>query len=179
MTVDMLDTGTILVAMGEGDMRAYSLDFSDDPNGGGVTRGLTELLYRVGEMCGIEPCGKSWLVEALPSKNGWLLVISVHKVRRRKIYRVKREKLRPVCELYDADSLLDILGRNPQGLSGYSVYRYRDKYMLLPELYSSDAALRELGEYGRMLRLSRVAAARIQEFGEVLMQKRSRRQLTV
>lgn len=175
MTVDMLDTGTILVTLGESDMRAYTLDFSETSDSSRLREGLTALLYRVGDMCGLESGGKSFLIEALPSHGACLLIISVREVRRRRVFRIKREKTQAVCIFDGCDPLLDYLSRGADRLSGYSVYEYNGSYALIPEPLASSQALSELSEYGRLLSVSPVAAARIREHGKQLTQRRAQR----
>ena len=171
MTVDMLDTGTILVTLGESDMRAYTLDFSKGSDGS--REGLTELLYRVGEICGLGMAGKSFLIEALPSSGGCLLIITARAVRRRRVYRVKREQRRNICVLFDSDALLDYLDRGAR--PDFTLCSYRGSYIILPEPYAPSSAVRELCEYGSLQSVSPAVAARITEFGKVLMQKRNHR----
>ena len=159
MTIEMLNKGTILVLMAQDDMQRYALSFDDEK---APEQGLKKLLYRIGEECGIDYSGKSFLVEALPSREGCLLIISVKRVR--KVYRIKRSDKRDVCIFDTADMLLDwlLLG---EGLGG-SVYRYRDKYVLIPALAASKRTLALMGEYGRLIKTNTVETARIREFGE-------------
>jgi len=161
MTIEMLNKGTILVLMAQEDMRRYALSFED---GSAPEQGLKKLLYRVGEECGIDYSGKSFLVEALPSSDGCLLIISVKRVR--KVYRIKRSEKRDLCVFDTADMLLDwlLLGEG----AGGSVYRYRSKYVLIPALAASKRTLALMGEYGRPVKANAVETARIREFGEVI-----------
>ena len=175
MTVDMLDTGTILVTLGESDLRAYTLDFSDTADSSRLREGLTALLYRVGDICGLDSGGRSFLIEALPSRGGCLLIITARKVRRRRVFRIKREKTQFLCIFDDCDPLLDYLSRGAEKLSGYTVYEYNGSYALLPEPLASPQALSQLSEYGRLLSVSPVVAARIREHGKMLTQRRSQR----
>ena len=175
MTIDMLDTGTILVHLGESDMLAYTLDFSDTADITDVREGLGELVRRVGDMCGVGTGGRCFLVEALPSNDGCLLIISVRSVRRRRVYRIKREKTREICVFFDIDSMLDLMSRSEEESFGYTLYDYRGSCILMPESYVSSASRAELSEYGRLLKVSLVSAARIQEYGKVIREKRSHR----
>lgn len=161
MTIEMLNKRTILVQMAPEDMRRYALSFDDEA---APEEGLKQLLYRIGEECGIDHRGKSWLVEALPSRDGCLLIISVRRVR--KVYRIKRSDKRTLCVFDTADMLLDwlLLG---VGLGG-SVYRYRQKYVLIPSLAASKRTLALMGEYGRLIQADAVESARIREFGEAI-----------
>ena len=158
MTIEMLNKGTILVQMAADDMRRYDLSFDD---AAAPEKGLKKLLYHVGEECGIDQRGKSFLVEALPSRDGCLLIISVRRIR--KVYRIKRGSARTLCVFDTADMLLDWL---LTGETGGTVYRYRQKYVLIPTLTASKRTLALMGEYGRLIRSDSIEAARIREFGE-------------
>lgn len=175
MTIDMLDTGTILVHLGESDMHAYTLDFSDTADISDIKEGLSELICRVGDMCGVGTGGRCFLVEALPSDNGCLLIISVRAVSRRRVYRIKREKTREICVFFDIDSMLDWLSDASCEPSGYTLYSYRERYILMPEPYAAPYSSAELSEYGRLTKVSLTAAARIQEHGTVIREKRLHR----
>ena len=175
MTIDMLDTGTILVHLGESDMLAYTLDFSDSADISDIKEGLSELVRRVGDMCGFGTVGRCFLVEALPSGDGCLLIISVRAVRHRRVYRIKREKTREICVFFDIDSMLDWLSDANHAPSGYTLYNYRGRYILMPEPYTSPASSAELSEYGRLTKVSLEAASRIQEHGTAIREKRAHR----
>lgn len=170
MTIEMIDRGTILVSLVKEDMRQYSLNL-DDTAPQNAEKGLKNLLYHVGEMCGLDHRGKSYLIEALPSREGCLLIISVHAVRRRRIYRIKRPKLRQVCVFRNTDDMLDYLTRCSDNFCNAALYRYEGRYMLLPAPTASDGALAALSEYGDVSAISTTVAARIQEYGKLLWQK--------
>ena len=97
MTIDRLGERTILVTLMRDDMTRYSLDFNDDADGERTRRGLTRLMYRVGEECGLNHRDKSYLIEALPGKESCLLIISVRVAKTRRRYRIKRENAVDVC----------------------------------------------------------------------------------
>ena len=174
MTVEMLDTGVILVSLCEGDMRTYTLDFSDGADADDLRGGLVALLYRVGEICGVDYSGKSCLVEALPAKDGCMLIISLRAVRHGRIYRVKRPVLRDICAFFDCDSMLDYISKRSDSLAAFSLYLYDDVYYLIPDVCSSRTAA-QLSEYGRLMSVSPVAVARVRENGRVILRRRSQR----
>ena len=103
MTIDRLSEGMILVTLMRDDMTRYSLDFNDDADGERTRRGLTRLMVRVGTECGLDHHNKCYLIEALPSRDCCLLIISVRRTRRKK-YRIKREKTRAICEFDTAET---------------------------------------------------------------------------
>ncbi len=164
MRIDRLNQGTILVAMEAQDMREYELDFERDTDISRVRGGLKRLLYRIGEECAFSPRGMSFLVEALPAGEGWLLMISVHPGRRR-IYRVKGGR-RLLCVFDSVDSLLD--WKSKAKCARYTLFRWRGLYVLLPEGHVSPAEHRLLSEYGRMIAADKVAVARVREYGAIV-----------
>ena len=173
MTIEMLDTGTILVSMRQEDMRDYRIDFDDKTDLEAAKKGLTRLMYRVGEACGLDHRDKSYLIEALPSGSGCLLVISVHKTGRRR-YRIKRPAERMVCVFDTADGLLDCLEKT-EACVGYTLYLYRDRYVLLPQGDIGRRTQALLSEYGRVYQKDAVAVARVAEYGRLLLRRRARR----
>lgn len=164
MTVEMIGEKTILVSLGEGDMRRYA--FSLEGNADTMQSGLKALLCRVGEICGLDHRGKSYLIEALPSKSGCLLIISVHTVKHRRKFRIKRRQARELCVFFDADAMLDFWRSRPQG--SYAVYRYEGSYLLLPGVSVSTETMARLSEYGELYPVSEATFARIREHGAIL-----------
>lgn len=175
MTIEMIDQRTILVSLGEDDMRRYSLRLEDDA--GKVQSGLKDLLCRVGEICGLDHRGRSYLIEALPSPKGCLLIISVRRVKRRRVFRVKRQKVRELCVFFHADAMLDYW-QNAKRQGGYAVYRYEGRYVLLPALSAAENMTAQLSEYGELYPVSEAVFARVREHGELLMRSAApRRQI--
>lgn len=159
-----------MVSLVKEDMRQYSLSL-DDSTPQSAEKGLKSLLHHVGEVCGLDHRGKSYLIEALPSREGCLLIISVHAVRRRRIYRIKRPELRQVCVFRCADDMLDYLMRRSDSSCSAALYRYEGRYILLPAPTASDSAAAALSEYGDVYAVSATVTARIQEHGALLWQK--------
>ncbi len=163
MTIEMLDKQLILVSLCEEDMLTYRLG-SDES----AEQGLRELMLYIGEECGLDHRGKSYLIEVMPSAKGCLLIISVRQAKRRKLYRVKRRALSDVCVFFDADAMLDFLSLK-SGMCGYAVYRYRERYILLPDV-SDEGLLSLLSEYGELYPVSTALMARVREHGRLLTQ---------
>ena len=172
MTIDLLDRGTILVSLGAEEMQAYSLRF--DKGIGCAENGLKRLLGQLGEICGAERRGKSWLIEALPSKDGCLLIISVHAAKYRKKYRIKRAAASRLCVFFDADAMLDYLA-SAKAAQDFSLYRYEGRYILLAPESAPDSALSLLSEYGELCSACAADEARLREYGSLLMQKNTQR----
>lgn len=164
MTIDRLGEKTILVTLTDEDMLMYDLDFSaDSPS---TRRGLTRLMYAVGEECGLSHRGKSYLIEALPGGKSCLLIISVRVNKPRRKYRIKRERCEICCRFDDTDALLDWLDREESRSMSYTLFRSDGAYCLFPEYPPTEAARRVLSEYAAVIGVSPVAAARVREYGE-------------
>ena len=168
MKIDRLNQGTILVSMAAQDLRDYKLDFGKETEPNAVHSGLKRLLHHVGERCSITPGGRSFLIEALPSKEGCLLLISVRSARRH-VYRVKGGFPSVVCVFERMDDLLDWMLRERD--LRYTLYRFRGLFVLLPSHTLSLVQRRRLGEYGRMIAADRIMLARVKEYGEKVNQR--------
>lgn len=167
MTIEMLNKATIMVSLGTEELQMYSLRFDKMTNE--VETGLKKLLTDVGEVCGLTMNGKSYLIEALPSRERCLLIISVRCVKRRKIYRVKRRKSYDICVFFDTDAMLDFLRViKPRG----AVYLYEGRYVYLPV---SGSMPERLSEYGELYPVSPTAIARVRECGTLLLQEELQR----
>ena len=169
MTIELLDKETILVSLCAEDMHAYSLRF-DEETTNCPEKGLKKLLYHVGETCGLDHSGKSYLIEALPSAGGCLLIISVRRARYRRKYRVKRTRKAEWYVFFDADAMIDYLRLHPTE-SGYSVYLYESRYVLIP----SAAAPAGLIEYAERRFVSDTMIAHVKEYGRLLREKELQR----
>ncbi len=175
MTIDRLGESTILVTLMRDDMRRYDLDFEASADAAETRQGLTRLMYRVGEECGLNHRDKSYLVEALPGKESCLLIISVRSGKPRKRYRIKRETTVECCVFQRCDDFLDWLSRPESAALGYSLYALSGCYYLLPTYPLNPAESVLLNEYGAVTKKSPVAAARIREHGTFLREQPDRR----
>ena len=171
MNVDRVGEETILVTLDRDDMTRYSIDFSSD-DCGGIQQGLTRLMVRVGEACGLDHRDKSYLIEALPAGDSCLLIISVRTVKRRRIYRIKRVRTVECCVILSCDDLLDVLRLDRIG--GFRLYCSANRYYLFPDRPLSDRTRAILNEYGAVIGMKAVAAARIAEYGEPLAERFTR-----
>lgn len=171
MMIDQLSQKTILVTLMRDDMERYCLDFS--AGGDDTRRGLTRLMRRIGEECGLDHTGKSYLIEALPAGDSCLLIISVRTVKSRRRYRVKREQKAECCAFDNADALLDWM--HSGGALDGGLYTYKGGYWLLPDYPFAPRVRARLSEYGRIEEITRVEAARIRELGTPVMEHCTRR----
>ena len=167
MTVDQLSEGTILVALEPDDMERYALDFSRGDTAA-ARRGLTRLLCRVGEECGLDEKDSSFLIEALPAGDSALLIISVRPPHKRKRWRIKRERRCDVIRFDDIDALIAL---DPSHLPfGYALYD-SGGWRMIPDRPLSPRMSAMINEYGAVGTLTAVELARIKEYGKLIAVK--------
>ena len=170
MTIDKIRQDTILVTLNDKDMERYELDFGSAYER--ARAGLMRLMRRVGDECGLSHDDKRYLIEALPGGDSCLLIISVYAVKRRRLYRVKKERKLECCRFSSADGLLDYLDRSPE--LSFEVYRYKNGYVLFPELPLSPRLRGELNEFGCVIEMKTVEAARVREYGAQVLSRAGR-----
>ena len=150
------------------DLQRYDLDF-EAADSDATRKGLTRLMYRVGEECGLNHRDKSYLIEALPGKESCLLIISVRVMKTRRRYRIRRRRCVDRCRFENADSLLDWLRLSDNENMSYVLYEKDGSYLLLAEYPLSEEQRGRLSEYGDVESIDAVAAARIREYGKELL----------
>ena len=164
MRIDQLETGTVLVSMESEDMRRYQLDLTPQSDLASFKKGLLKVVRQVQDKCGLTGRGESYLVEALPGKNGCLLMITVHTVMpKRRVYRVRRSG--NAAWVFDsADAMLDCMHARLMP-EKYELYLFYGSYILLTDIGAGSAAL---SEYAVSVRMSRSTPARIREYGKLV-----------
>ena len=175
MTIDLLGENTILVTLSQEDLQRYHLDFSGSDDDGN-RKGLTGLMYRVGEECNLDHRDKSYLIEALPGKENCLLIISVRAAKSRRKYRIKRGGSVECCCFLSADDLLDWLNRPDSAEMSYALYQKDSRYYLLTDYPWTPRQRHILSEYGKAMRKSPVFAARLREYAPPIAIHTVRRQ---
>ena len=170
MKIDKLTQDTILVTLTGDDMGRYALDF--DSADEATRSGLKRLICRIGEECGLSHKDKSYLIEALAGKDSCLLIISAHPVKKRKTYRVKRERRLECCRFESADGLLGFMAQASDLI--YTLYSHGGGYVLLPCLPLSPRQRGLLNEYGAVREISAVAAERVREYGTEILSRSGR-----
>ena len=172
MMIDVISPATILVALSGEDIKKYDLDFKTTDTEASRA-GLTRLMLRVGEECGLSHSSKSYLIEALPGGDSVLLIITVRGEKLRKKYRIKKTELFECGFFSNADDLLDYLRICPP--VGCTVFGENSGWWLVPDLPLSGELRGRLCEFGSLRELSPVALARIREQGRIVYERRQRR----
>lgn len=172
MTIDKLDKYRMLISLKEDEMKYYDisidkLNFKDEK----CRASLMNLLRIACENSGVEFVGRAVLMEAMPHKEGMLILVTLDFVR--KVYKVKRQKTMTVCRFDDTERLMDCvikLKTENAGVATNSLWQYKEKlYLLLEFSAASPKAKAVLSEFSECLSLSLLGVARIKEAGRELI----------
>lgn len=171
MTIEQLDSCRVLIVLKAEDMRDFSLEyntlsFSDAHS----RRILSRLLTLACSKTGMDVTNKKMLVEALPHKNGCLILLTLSPKKKRKSYKIKRDRKKLCCIFKDVDGLLDAsMALRGKILPRNRAYRLKEKYYLIIDSRPvSLSALGTLTEFCETVSCSPAAAARIEENGRLI-----------
>ncbi|MBQ6153246.1 MAG: adaptor protein MecA [Ruminococcus sp.] len=174
MTFEKLGEDRVLITLRQDDIKTLGLEIEklsvSNPE---HEKKLRKLLLLACFDTGIDAKGKRFLLEALPCKTGYLLLLYAQRVHSGKRYRVKTPKTLPACVFYSHDHMLDGLRALSVVISSIpsnTLYEYQGlcvlvfSYPMLPK-----QAERILSEYGSIKELSALQIAHIGEHGKVLI----------
>lgn len=177
MTIEQLGEGRVLVSLKAQDIDRYHINIDKLNLRDKDTReSLKSLMSLVLKESGINPDGRAVLVEAMPHKDGMIILISVDSVKKlRKVYKVKRPLTIPACRFRDAEGLMgcvERLGFEEVSLGENSLWQFEEDFYLLFECCAvSPRAKAVLSEFSDFFSLSLVRVARIKEAGKLLAEK--------
>lgn len=172
MTFEKLSDDRVLITLRDDDLDALGLPLQTEK---ALTPEYEQKLKKVLLLAcldaGISAKGRRFLLEALPCKAGYLLLLWAQRVHTRKKYRIKRQTDCPVCFFESTDDMLDAI----HALSALScvpccsLYNYKGRYCLL----FSYPAVREdvsriLSEYGAIEKLPPISLSMIREHGALV-----------
>lgn len=175
MIIEKLDKARVLISLGLKDMDTYAI--SIDKLNLKETKSkdtLKALLKTALERVGISAENKAMLVEAMPHKEGMLILITVDFTRNlRKTYRIKKPKMQPVCKFNNAEGLLSCVEKlKAEGLSliKNSLWQYKNNlYVIFDYAAIPPKAKAVLSEYSLCHSLSLLRIARIKEAGKEIL----------
>ena len=177
MTIEQLDKGRVLVSLKPQDIADYHINIDKlNLRDAGTKESLKALMSLALKKSGINPDGRAVLVEAMPHKEGMLILITVDFAKElRKVYKIKRPSMLPVCKFRGAEGLLGCVERlKSEGicLGGNSLWLYKDDlYLIFSYSALSPRAKAVLSEFSLCRSLSLVRIARIKEAGRLLADK--------
>ncbi len=171
MIIEQIDGKRLLISLKEEDMKAYAvniekLNIKDEAS----RSSLKALLKYACSKVGLELSKKAVLVEAMPHKEGVLILVTIEALEKlRKTYKVKKQPTLPCCRFDSAEKLLSCvekLKKEQLKLQSNSLWRLGGEYYLLFNMSGlSSRASVVLSEYGRCMSLSLSICARIREAG--------------
>lgn len=175
MTIEQLDKWRVLISLKPQDMDTYAisidkLNIKDKACKDTLKAILKEALDKVG----ISTEDKAVLVEAMPHREGILILVTVDFMRHiRKTYRIKKPRMLPCCKFDSAEGLLSCvehLKTEKVKLLPNSLWQYKNGFYLIFELSGiSPKAKAVLSEYALCHSVSLTRIARIKEAGKELL----------
>lgn len=175
MIIEQIDSRRVLISLKEEDLKTYAitidkLNIKDEA----CKDAMKKLLYSVCGKLGICLKDKAVLIEAMPHKEGVLILATVDAMKKlRKTYRVKKQKALPCCRFNTAEELMgciEHLGRIKAKLPPNSLWEYGGEYYLFFSIAGiSSRAKVVLSEYAACMSMGIGRAARIKEAGKVLL----------
>ncbi|MBQ4128703.1 MAG: adaptor protein MecA [Ruminococcus sp.] len=174
MKISQLSNTKVLISLCEDDMKSFDLSFEkiglSDPHSKKI---LTRLLNLACQSNFISTDGKAVVLEALPSMDGMMILISIkEKKYARKKYRIKRIKEYPCYRFENAEMLLTAIEKlcdTDIFFYNNSAYFYKDSYYLVfdyPVL--AQKAKNILSEFASKINASKTFVARLHESAKML-----------
>lgn len=174
MTVEQLDKSRVLISLAQKDMETYAISI-DKLNIKDIKckEVFKELLRLALDRVGISTENRAMLVEAMPHKEGMLILVTVDFLRNlRKTYRIKKPKMRSVCKFQSAEGLLtcaEHIKYNKIKLPSNSLWQYSGGFYVIFDYAGVSAKAKAiLSEYALCQSLSLVRIARITEAGKLI-----------
>ncbi len=175
MTIEQLDKSRVLISLGLKDMDTYAISI-DKLNLKDIKskETLKDLLKLALDRVGISAENRAVLVEAMPHKEGMLILITVDFARNlRKTYRIKRPRMQPACKFLGAEGLLscvELIKTEKIKLPPNSLWQYKNTfYVIFDYAGISSKAKAVLSEYALCYSLSLTRIARIKEAGKEIL----------
>ncbi|MDO4419563.1 MAG: adaptor protein MecA [Ruminococcus sp.] len=175
MTIEQLDKSRILISLKNADMDAYSISIDKlNIKDKACKETLKSILKTALDKVGISTVDKAVLVEAMPHREGMLILVTVdfmHSIR--KVYRVKKPKMLPCCRFDSAEGLLscmELLKHEKIRLFPNSLWQYQKAFYLIFDYAGIPPRAKAiLSEYSKCHCVSLTRLARIKEAGKELL----------
>lgn len=184
MTIEQLDKRRVLISLRPDDMDTYSLSIDKlNVKDSACRENLKKLLRIAAEKFGLSISDKAVLLEAMPHKDGLLILMTVDDMNKiRKVYRIKPKTYKSCCKFSDAESLLacaERLRRENISLPSNSLWQYKGKfYVVFGYSGISPRAQAVLSEFAECVSLNLMVVARICEAGKELVSKNAMEMLS-
>lgn len=171
MIIEQIDSKRFIISLKEEDMKTYAITIEKLNIKDEVSRNsLRALLKYACCKVGVELSKKAVLVEAMPHKEGMLILVTVETLGKlRKTYRVKKQQTLPCCRFESAEKLLsciETLKKEHMRLQSNSLWKYEGSYYLMFGISGLSARANAiLSEYGKCMAPGLSVCARIREAG--------------
>ena len=171
MIIEQIDGKRLIISLKEEDMKTYAVNIEKLNIKDEVSRNsLKALLKYACSKVGLELSRKAVLVEAMPHKEGILILVTIETLGKlRKTYKVKKQQTLPCCRFESAEKLLSCienLKKERLRLQTNSLWQYGGEYFLMFNMSGLSSRARAiLSEYGRCMSLGLSVCARIKEAG--------------
>lgn len=174
MIIEQLDSSRVLISLNLSDMDTFEMSVDKlNMRENKCKEKLKELLTLAFDKFSISTEKKAVLVEAMPHKEGLLIMAQVDVMRAfRKVYRIKKPPMLPCCRFSGAENLLACMQRLKsfcKAMGANSLWLYKGQYYLIFEQgLMPKGALEVLGEYSNCSSVGLIKIARIKEAGKEL-----------
>lgn len=174
MIFEKLSEDRVLITLRQEDIKTLGLELDHlSPQNPEHEKKLKKLLLLACLDAGIDARGRRFLLEALPCKSGYFLLVYAQRVHSGRRYRIKKQTTLPACVFSSYDDMLDgirALTKALPRIPSHTLYEYRGQCVLIfsyPML--SKQAEHILSEYGAVREFSALTLAHIAEYGTVLI----------
>ncbi len=170
MVIEQLSADKMLITLHDDDLCVMGTSF-ERMSGDDVRsrRLLLRLLLTACRSYGIDCRGKKFVIEALPTAGGCILLVSVAREKKRKIYRIKHIGHHDAFVFDSFDDVADGLSRLFEiARPALALYRHSGRYLLTVNdpLWPHERLL--ISEYGRRVRLTAMQRAYIFEHAALI-----------
>lgn len=174
MTIEKLGEDRVLITLRQDDIKTLGLEIEKlSPQNPEHEKKLKKLLLLACFDAGIDARGRRFLLEALPCKTGWLLLLYAQRIHSGKRYHIKKQTALPVCVFHSYDDMLDalsVLSKSASALPCGALYEYQGRCMLIFSYPALPKHVeRVLSEFGSLREFSALKIAHIREHGKVLI----------
>lgn len=174
MIIEKLDSSKVLISLNLSDMDTFELSIDKlNMRENNCKVKLKEIITLAFDKFSISTEQKAVLIEAMPHKEGLLIMAQVEGMRSfRKVYRIKKPRMLPCCRFSNAENLLACIQRLKafvKVVGANSLWLYKEQYHLIFEQgLLPKGAPEVLSEYSNCSSMSMVRIARIKESGKEL-----------
>ncbi len=173
MNIEKINSEKLLISLCDKELEEYNLtyeglNFSDNRS----KRVIEELLIRAESKTGMKLNGKKLMIEAMKYDHGCILLVTVVKHRKRKIYSIKSRSNSYAFRFTCAEELLSCIEQlyraNERNKKSSILFDNHNYYLLLGNSIPSDCFMRITGEYANSVQKGKITCSALKEKCSVL-----------